>query len=241
LLDKNHYIKFLGEDFPKDFFSGVEKLPIKSIQMLYLILKYEKCKLGEDVFKKLKKIIVYDFEGREENYHALYDNNKKILEINSRFYGEDGDKKKELYDENGNEYLDKKISVTVFHELWHYYINEYNLKYIGEDNRRYDGIWDGIIEFYKEYKEYILGLFLFIDSKENKTNKNIYSEELKPEEFIAEAFAYLKARILYDKIKESKSIEKFRTVKKFEYEDIKDIYDSYSDKISNNLLGVKNE
>ena len=216
MLDKNHYIKLLKEAFSEDFFLEIEELKVEYCKELYELLEQEKIELGGNVFKGLKKIKVSYVEWDDENTMASYEPNEKILKINGRYYGEKADKGKELCDENQQKLVDRRFDILVTHELWHYYVREYNL--IGNTE------WDEVKMIYINNKDYILGFFKFINS---------YSEERRLEEFIVETFAYLKAGVLYNKIKSIKYIKKFKLVE--------GIFDLYKKHINYNLEELKYE
>jgi hypothetical protein len=170
---------------------------------LYTILKNMEDGLGKYVFKELQGINISYFQGDEANTLAAYNPYEKILKINGQFYGLLANKELE---EIAKKIRHSMFKITITHELWHYYIREFNFRNGDE--------WKKIVKFYKDNEEVILDVFSFINVKVPKTNKkgetykeDVYSEEQRPEEFIVEAIAYLEAGCLNNEREDAEYIK----------------------------------
>ena len=233
--NKDHYIKLLKEDFPNISFSGLEELKERYCEELHDILIYEEIELKGKVFKGLEKIEVNYLEEARDDL-ALYKPDERILEINGQYYGEKANKEKDLYKDNNLIIISKRFDIVINHELWHYYVREYNINNI--DNVE----WNKMLEFYKDNDTYIRKFFTFLDAYLGKLvryvtgpNEYGYYAQIK-EEFIVETFAYLNARVLYDEIKLNDKDKLKKYIEKFK--DIEEkIYTKCKETIIRNLSG----
>ena len=169
-----------------------------------------KDRLGEDVFKELKKFEISYFQGDDADTLVAYNTDTRFLKINGRFYGLLANK--ELA-ENTKKQFHSMFTVAITHDLFHYHIRESGFKYSEE--------YKEIVKFYEENEEVILKVFPFIKKKAIKKNikgetykEDVYSEEQRPEEFIVEAIAYLEAGFLNEKSKNPDHIKIYNFAQK---------------------------
>jgi len=171
---------------------GISLLKEEYHQVLYTILKNMWDRLGEDVFKKLEGISIHYFGEDEKKALGAYDTDEKFLEINACVYGPTPTKilKPRTH---------TMFEVAIAHELWHYYIEEFDFKNTEE--------WKEVEKFYEENEELILGIFDFIGLCG-------YPEEKRSTEFIVEAFTLLEAGLLNNKMKNINYIKIFDFVQR---------------------------
>ena len=225
--NNDHYIKLLKENFPNISFSNLENLEEGYCAELYDILTKTNARLKNYAFNILQEIIVFLFSGEMKNACAAYNDEEKILKINSLYYVIADNKESEEKRKKYIKICHCMFKVAVTHELWHYFIREFNLKYVEE--------WKEIPIFYEDHEDTIIEFFEFIKPRVTKNNnekemerKYAYPLDQIHEEFIVEAIAWLELEIIV-----SKKLKNEEYKKVFDFAE--GIYNSYKNHLKNYL------